>query len=153
MDYPVIWDPLRKKEVPLTPEERVRQWFIGILGRECGVPGHMMMSEVEFSYGSSGLKKIYRADIVVYDRKPSPVMIVECKRPEVEIDKTVMMQALRYDAVMGVRFIAVTNGRKTCICRKADDGTLVFLDTAPNYTEMTGDIIGKVHNKATESED
>ena len=26
-----IWDPLRKKMVALTPEERVRQWFIGVL--------------------------------------------------------------------------------------------------------------------------
>lgn len=27
----LIWDPLRKKQVALTPEERVRQWFIGVL--------------------------------------------------------------------------------------------------------------------------
>ena len=26
-----VWDPLRKKEVALTPEEKVRQWFIGVL--------------------------------------------------------------------------------------------------------------------------
>ena len=25
-----IWDPLRKKDVALTPEERVRQWCIGV---------------------------------------------------------------------------------------------------------------------------
>mgnify|MGYP004650507059 FL=1 len=24
-----VWDPLRKKAVALTPEEKVRQWFIG----------------------------------------------------------------------------------------------------------------------------
>ena len=53
-----IWDPLRKKEVVLTPEEDVRQWFIKQLSDLMKVPGHMMMSEVNIS---TGVKK-YRAE-------------------------------------------------------------------------------------------
>ena len=41
-----VWDPLRKKEVALTPEERVRQWFIAFLMKECDVPISLMNSEV-----------------------------------------------------------------------------------------------------------
>ena len=33
-----IWDPLRKKRVTATPEERVRQWFIVQLRDAFGVP-------------------------------------------------------------------------------------------------------------------
>ena len=59
-----VWDPLRRKEVALTPEERVRQWFITVLRDELGVPPYEMMSEATLSYGG----KAWRADIVVYRR-------------------------------------------------------------------------------------
>ena len=70
-----IWDPLRKKEVALTPEERVRQWCIGVLAGQIQVPMHLMMSEAGFKLGG----KQFRADIIVYDRNVQPLMVVECK--------------------------------------------------------------------------
>ncbi len=133
-----VWDPLRKKNVPLTPEERVRQWFITILRDTMSVPMHMMMSEVGMKFGCGPVKKEYRADIVVYDRTPAPVLVVECKRPDVELTKEVLEQALRYDMVMNVRYLALTNGRKTYFCRKEDDGRVTFLTAAPMYTQMIG---------------
>jgi hypothetical protein len=59
-----VFDPLRRKEVALTPEEQVRQWCIGVLSGDLGVPLHMMMSEVGMKLGG----KQFRADILVYDR-------------------------------------------------------------------------------------
>ena len=126
-----IWDPLRKKEVVLTPEERVRQWFIGVLESSLEVPLHMMMSEAGFKLGD----KMFRADIIVYDRKASPVMVVECKRPEVALDQDVLDQAVRYNMVLDVRYILITNGKKTYICRKGD-GRYEFIDHVPDYSEM-----------------
>ena len=58
-----IWDPLRRKMVALTPEERVRQWFIGVLQEVAQVPRHQMMSEVEMHFGDAD--KVWRADILV----------------------------------------------------------------------------------------
>ncbi len=126
-----IWDPLRKKEVTLTPEERVRQWCIGVLNKTMEVPLHMMMSEAGFKLGD----KHFRADIIVYDRTAHPLMIVECKRPEVELTQEVLDQAIRYNMVLNVRYIIITNGTKTYICRKEECG-YVFVNTAPKYTEM-----------------
>ena len=37
---------MRKKAVALTPEEKVRQWFIGVLKERLKVPEYMMLSEV-----------------------------------------------------------------------------------------------------------
>ena len=76
MALEMVRDPLRKKDVPLTPEERVRQWFITVLKDTMQVPLHMMMSEVGMKYGEGPVKKVFRADIVVYDRRPETVMIV-----------------------------------------------------------------------------
>ena len=97
-----IWDPLRRKQVAATPEERVRQWFIIQLRDTFGVPEHMMMSEVGFKFGA----KPWRADIVVYGRDGTPLMVVECKRPGVALSPEVVEQAMRYNSVLSVRFLA-----------------------------------------------
>lgn len=126
-----IWDPLRKKEVALTPEEHVRQWFISVLSQQLNVPLHMMMSEAGFKLGD----KQFRADILVYDRSAQPLMVVECKRPEVELTPEVLDQAIRYNMVLNVRYMVITNGKNTYICGKAENG-YGFLDHFPKYEEM-----------------
>jgi hypothetical protein len=126
-----IWDPLRRKEVVLTPEEEVRQWCIGVLSRSMCVPMHMMMSEAGFKLGG----KSFRADVLVYDRKAQPLMVVECKRPEVALTQEVLDQAIRYNMALNVKYIMITNGTKTFICRRKDAG-FVFIDKVPVYDEM-----------------
>lgn len=126
-----IWDPLRKKEVALTPEERVRQWFISVLIQQMEVPAHMMMSEAGFKLG----EKQFRADILVYDRNVKPLMVVECKRPEVELTEEVLDQAIRYNMVLSVKYIVITNGSRTFICVKDSSGYR-FVQTVPDYNEM-----------------
>jgi uncharacterized protein (TIGR03905 family) len=111
-----IFDPLRKKEVALTPEERVRQWFIGVLSQQLEVPLHMMMSEAGFKLGG----KQFRADILVYDRKAQPLAVVECKRPEVELTREVLDQAVRYNMVLNVQFIGGCNGNLQGISKLVD---------------------------------
>ena len=66
----MLFDPLRKREVADTPEERVRQWFIGVLKDPMGVPEHFMMSEVSLKLGS----KPFRADIVVWSKQAEPLI-------------------------------------------------------------------------------
>lgn len=130
-----IWDPLRKKEVALTPEERVRQWCIGVLNSSMGVPLHMMMSEAGFKLG----EKQFRADILIYDRKAAPMAVVECKRPEVELTREVLDQAIRYNMVLKVKYIIITNGTRTVICQRVvNDGNLTyeFISKVPDYNEM-----------------
>lgn len=105
-----IFDPLRKKEVELTPEERVRQAVIMWLRDKKGIPLVRMQSEVPFDY--NGLK--YRADIVVYDRNLNPEILVECKAPSVKIDRDVVDQVVRYTRVLKVKKIMLTNGGTNC---------------------------------------
>ena len=131
MESEYIWDPLRKKSVRNTPEEAVRQWFISVLHEGMKVPEHMMGSEVALRQGA----KEYRADIVVYNREAGPVMVVECKRPEVELDQEVVDQALRYNNELNVNYIAVTNGLKTFIFERRADGWQ-FMEKAPMWEEM-----------------
>ena len=126
-----VWDPLRRKEVALTPEERVRQWFIAVLRDELGVPPYEMMSEATLSYGG----KAWRADIVVYRRNMTPAMVVECKRPDVELTREVLEQALRYNLVLDVNWIVITNGKKTLVFVR-DLTSFTRMDHLPDYGEI-----------------
>ena len=127
----LIWDPLRRKEVTATPEEQVRQWFILQLQEVFKVPLHMMKSEVGFKFGN----KQYRADILVYDKELIPLAVVECKRPSVPLDAAVVEQSMRYNSVLGVNYIILTNGNLTYLY-KLKDGIFVPCDSVPDYNEM-----------------
>lgn len=127
----MVWDPLRKKSVRQTPEEEVRQWFISVLSTGMKVPEHMMMSEVAFQWN----QRDYRADILVYDRQAHPLMVVECKRPEVALTQEVVDQALRYNHALDVRYIVITNGLKTFMFERREEG-FVFVEKAPVWEEM-----------------
>ena len=129
-----IFDPLRKKNVRLTPEENVRQWFIRVLNGNAGVPMTHMMSEVALNIG----KKKMRADIIVYDRKLQSACIVECKEPSVKLDGEVLAQALRYNMASEVPYICITNGTKTFFYRKTGDGSYASLNHLPSFEEMAG---------------
>lgn len=113
-----IYDPLRRKDVALTPEERVRQWFISVLRDNLGVPQHQMMSEVELKFAG----KTYRADLIVYGRKGLRKAIVECKRAEVQLTNEVLEQAMRYNMVLDVEFLIITNGLSVYAFHKAENG-------------------------------
>ncbi|MBP5486877.1 MAG: type I restriction enzyme HsdR N-terminal domain-containing protein [Bacteroidales bacterium] len=129
-----VWDPLRKKMVPLTPEEKVRQWFISVLRDSLKVPEHMMMSEVSLRFG----QKPFRADILVYGRDTSPLMVVECKREEVEISREVLEQALKYNLVLGAEYVVVTNGTRTFGFKSTGDEALPFeqMKSFPDWEAM-----------------
>lgn len=125
-------DPLRKKYVAATPEERVRQWFISVLQETFKVPAHLMMSEVGFKFGD----KAFRADILVYRRDTSALAVVECKRPDVRLSEEVIRQALRYNSALDVSWIILTNGTETRIYRRGTD-SFIPCDHIPDYEEMS----------------
>ena len=123
-----IYDPLRRKMVARTPEEEVRQRVIAWLRDEAGIPEGLMESEYGFTYN----RRHYRADILAFDRKLQPYLLVECKAPGVKIDGKVITQVVRYTRVLAVRFIMVTNGVTTHFLeRNADGSGYDFLERIP----------------------
>lgn len=82
---PYVVCAIRKKEIKLTPEEVVRQLFLGVLMNEYGYPTDRMELEYAVSFGRE--KK--RADIVVFDKQQTttPYIIVEIKKPKLKEGK------------------------------------------------------------------
>ena len=117
-DGKLIWDSLRRKWLVLTPEEWVRQHVIGWLVGEKQIPA-LRISQ-EYPVNINGQHQ--RADIVVIDESAQPHILVECKAPEVAIDNEVVMQAIRYNAVVGAQYIIITNGLKHYCFEKTSQG-------------------------------
>jgi hypothetical protein len=101
-----IFDPARKKYVALTPEEWVRQHLIHYLNKDKGYPIGLMKIEKEFKYNK--LRK--RADIIVCERTGAPRLMAECKSPDVVITQGVFDQAMRYNLIMDVKIMVLSNG-------------------------------------------
>lgn len=103
-----VLDPVRRRWVALTPEEEVRQQTIRLLHDRYGYPLELM--QVEGAITVNGQTR--RCDIVIYGTDGQPCIIVECKRPDVPINQKVCDQACRYNTVLQVPLLYLTNGRQ-----------------------------------------
>ncbi|MFO7869025.1 MAG: type I restriction enzyme HsdR N-terminal domain-containing protein [Bacteroidales bacterium] len=125
-----VFDILRKKFVRLTPEEWVRQHMIHYLIHEKKYPRSLMNSEVGLEVYS--LQK--RADILSYDTTGKPLVLVECKSPDVSITQMVFEQIAHYNIAMKAPFLVVTNGIDSFVCHiDFDKKKYTFLSTIPEY--------------------
>lgn len=128
-----IFDVLRKKYVALTPEEWVRQHFVHFLLVHKGYPQALMANEVQVQL--NGTKK--RCDTVLYRRDFTARMIVEYKAPEVEITQKVFDQITRYNMVLKVDYLIVSNGIRHYCCRMDyENNSYIFLQDIPDYKDL-----------------
>lgn len=130
-DY--VFDTLRKKYVALTPEEWVRQNFVHFLIRYKNYPVGLLANEVQISLNST--RK--RCDTVLYNRNLTARMIIEYKAPSVNITQEVFNQITRYNIVLKVDYLIVTNGINHYCC-KVDyrNNSYSFLRDIPEYSEL-----------------
>lgn len=125
-----ILDVIRRQHVALTPEEWVRQHFVHFLINHKGYPQSLMANEVQLKL--NGMSR--RCDTLVYDRTLTPRVIVEYKAPSVNITQKVFDQICRYNMVLQVDYLIVTNGI-THYCCQLDYTTRSyrFLHDIPEY--------------------
>jgi hypothetical protein len=72
----------------------------------------------------------------VYNREQQPVLIAECKAPNVAITKDTFMQAATYNSVVHAPYLLITNGFDHFCCKVKADGDTVFLTELPSYKEL-----------------
>lgn len=129
----VIFDVIRKRYVALTPEEWVRQQFIHYLSDYKNYPLALMANEVLLNL--NGVKK--RCDTVLYRRDLSARMIIEYKAPHVEVTQRVFDQITRYNMVLKVDYLIVSNGLRHYCCKmNYTDQSYIFLKDIPDYNEL-----------------
>lgn len=123
----LIFDEVRLQWITLTPEEWIRQNFLHYLIKVKKYPKVLLSIEKIISLGE--LKK--RCDIIVY-KNNLPWMIVECKEMNVDLKLPVLEQILRYNMGVPVKYLVLTNGRKTFAFELSENG-IIEIDELPAF--------------------
>ncbi len=97
-----------KKTFVNLPEERVRLKLIDFFTKEAGIPGSRISFESQVNL--AGDKSKSRTDIICYDKDFKPLLLVECKAPDIKIDEKAAIQVARYNQKVGAPFVLVSNG-------------------------------------------
>ena len=129
-----IWDFVRRRWVTLTPEEWVRQHFSHWMTEHLGYP--MARLGHEISLELNGMQR--RADAVFYDRESRPLVIVEFKAPHIAISQKTFDQISRYNMVMQVPYLIISNGMQH-FCLHVRENGMEFLREIPRYGEICGE--------------
>ena len=127
-----ILDVVRKKYVMLTPEEWVRQNCIHYLRNVKKYPVSLITVERGFRVNNLNL----RYDLVAFNKKAQPILLVECKAPDVKIDQTTFDQIAAYNLKLNVPYLMVTNGlQHYCCVADFENRRFQFLKEVPEFSE------------------
>lgn len=128
-----IFDPFRKKFIRLTPEEWVRQNFIQYLIDQKQYPAGRIALEKALKVNEMNK----RTDAVIFDNNGFPLVIIECKAPEVKISQKTFDQIARYNLTLKVKYLIVTNGLEHYISLiDFENQNYSFLPEIPLYNEL-----------------
>jgi hypothetical protein len=108
-DKPNIFDPIRKKNLIIKPEEIVRQLVITYFIKENIYP--ISRIAVEKNIKIDGKTK--RFDILVFDKEGKPFLLVECKSFKTNVNENVIKQISIYNHKLKAPYLFVTNGNES----------------------------------------
>lgn len=129
-----VFDTLRRRYIKLTPEEWVRQHFVHFLINHKGYPQEMLANEVSLSLNST----TKRCDTVLYDTETHPRMIIEYKAPHIALSQRVFDQISRYNIVLRVPYLIVSNGLEHYCCQvDYETQTYQFLRDIPSFNQLS----------------
>ena len=130
----------RQKLIIVTPEEKVRQKFVTELIEKYYYPSEMIEVEVPLSSYDKTLKG--RVDILISgkskeDDKFYPLLLVECKEPNVPLTDFVFEQAQNYDSLLAPKVTVVTNSVETIAFQWDENKSdYVEIERIPTYSDL-----------------
>ena len=101
----MVFDPIRKSDFIIQPEELVRQSWIQFVLKECGVSESMISVERKLKL----FKLNKRFDMVIY-KKANPFVLFEFKSFTQVIDDQVTQQIANYNITLKVPYLVISNG-------------------------------------------
>lgn len=129
-DQVLIWDRCRKIWITLYREELLRQCIVNYLIEMKGYAEKCISIEKKINYHS--LAKRY--DIVAYNQRLEPILLIECKSPTEKLTDNSWKQLAMYQEIINGKTIWLTNGIDHRIIRFFGPGEPpVFLDEPPEY--------------------
>ena len=125
-----LYDPIRKKWFQYTPEEWVRQHLIHHF-LNLGYPEKSI--SVEKGIQINGLQK--RFDVLIY-HKAQPILLCECKAPEMKLSNATWHQAMRYNTLLNVPFLLITNGLQHATIYVNLEEKAIQIESYPSWDKL-----------------
>jgi hypothetical protein len=125
-----ILDPVRKKRLVLTPEEWVRQHLVMFLIEEKKFPAGLLKMET----GVNHHQRFGRTDALFLSERGRPLVLIECKAPDVPVDQETFHQIARYNSAIKAPYLIMTNGLTHVVCKIAfQEPEFLSLKDLPEY--------------------
>ncbi len=126
-----IFDEIRKKNVKLTPEEWVRQNFLKYLFLYKNYPVGLTSIEKKIIVNNT----IKRFDAVIFNTSAQPILILECKAPQIKLDNCVCEQIANYNKIIKSPIAIITNGlTHYCFAYDYKKNESVLVNEIPDYS-------------------
>ena len=108
-DRSYIYDPIRRKNLIVQPEEMVRQLLITYFIKNHIYPKSRLAVEKNVKIDG----RVKRFDILVFGSSGKPFLLVECKSFDHVINDKVIEQVAIYNQKLSAPYLCVTNGKST----------------------------------------
>lgn len=131
-DVLFVWCIIRRKHLILTPEEWVRQHTLHFLINEKKVPLGALNSEHLVTINGQSR----RCDLIAFSGEGSPLLIVECKAPGIQLSETTFLQVSNYVQQLKAPYFRMTNGISHVQARIGPN-EVEYLEDLPDYTKWT----------------
>ena len=125
--HTLVFNRIRSTYIVLTPEEWVRRHLVEFLIAHCKAPLRSIIEEYPVSI--NGMAQ--RADVVVMGNNAQPLLLAECKAPDIDFKNSntlqeVFMQASRYNAILKARYVVLANGLQHFCYQYRDNGYIAL---------------------------
>lgn len=133
---------VRKRFVKLEPEEWVRQHWLDFLVHHKGYPGGSI--SVEHRLVLNGMNR--RADVLCHSPEGQPLLLLECKAPDVKLTQGALDQVWEYRLALNPPplVLVLSNGlHHQAFATQSPNGGPQVLHELPSFTEvrrMTADL-------------
>lgn len=125
----LVYDPVRKKWVMLTPEEHVRQYLLLYFLKHLQYPASLIAVEKKILVG----KMNKRFDVIVFDRTHKPWLLAECKEPQIVLSENTLFQLLSYHHTLPCSYWLLTNGHQAFCADATNIRNIRWLENLPPY--------------------
>ena len=121
---------VRKKWLVLQPEEFVRQLLLHFLIEDM----RYNRNRIAVERGVTVNTQQRRTDILVFDHAMRPLLLIECKAPQVPLHTDVFRQAAHYNGPLRVPYLMISNGRESYVASiDYERETYAFLSMVPEW--------------------
>ena len=128
-----LWDRWRQKYVLPQPEELVRQLLLLYLTQQRDYPTKRVAVERQLTI--NGLSR--RFDALFYNAQFEPLLLIECKAPDVPLNSSVFEQIAHYNAALRLPYLLLSNGIDSYfLAWQSEQAQFQMLPALPDYAAL-----------------